>query len=120
MALTAEQKRAWINQNVDADLQHVFNECGVREDDQYSIGQHYKSTLRFSTLADTRADLRQALTNDFALDSNNAANRAGVSAIVAAWESSKHLVSEDMRIRSESKQLGLQRQIPHAERTAMI
>lgn len=120
MALTAEQKRAWINEHIDADLQHVFNECGVREEDQYNIGQHYKSTLRFSTLADSRADLRQAVGADFGLDANTPGNRAALSAIVAAWESSKHLVSEKTRIRSESKQLGLQRQIPHAERTAMI
>lgn len=45
--LTDEQKRAWTNQNVDADLHNVFTECGVREVDQYEIGQHYRSTLRF-------------------------------------------------------------------------
>ena len=118
--LTAEQKRAWINEHVDADLQHVFNECGVREAHQYDIAQHYTSTLRFSALADSRTDFRTALKDDFQLEATDAASRSAVSALVAAWESAKHLVSEDLKIRSESKQLGLQRQIPHAERTAMI
>lgn len=119
-ALTEEQKRAWINENLDADLQHILNECGVRESDQYDIGQHYRTTLRFSTLADSRGDFRQALKDDFGVEADSAANRAAVSALVAAWESSKHMVAEDHKIRSEAKQLGLQRQIPHAERTAMI
>ena len=119
-SLTAEQKRAWINEHVDADLQHVFNECGVREAHQYDIAQHYTSTLRFSALADSRTDFRTALKDDFQLEATDAASRSAVSALVAAWESAKHLVSEDLKIRSESKQLGLQRQIPHAERTAMI
>ena len=37
-----EARRAWVNANVDSDLQHLWQESGVSEQSQYDIGQLYK------------------------------------------------------------------------------
>ena len=118
--LTADQKREWVSSHLEADLQHVFNECGVSISTQHALGQHYRSTLRFSTIADTRQDVRAALRADFALEPNTAANRSEISAVVAAWESSKFMVSEDLKVRTEAKHLGLTRPLAQSERSAMV
>ena len=100
-------RAAWVQGNVDADLQFMFQEAGMSEQVQYDIGQHYRTVRRFSALADTSADLRTALAADFALRADNAAGRAEVAAAVAAWESAKQSYEEEIKLRQEAKGLGL-------------
>ena len=119
-APTDAEMRAWINKHVDADLQHILNDCGVTHARQYEIGQLYRTSLRFSTLADSRAEIRTALRQDFRLDADTPANRAEIAAIVAAWESSKHVVAEDFKHRTEAKHLGLTRPLAQSDRSAMV
>ena len=102
-------RAAWVHEHVDADLQFIFQEAGMSEQVQYDIGQHYKTVRRFSALADTRADLRAALAADFTLRADNAAGRAEVAAVVAAWESSRQSYEEEIKLRQEAKGLGLTR-----------
>ena len=113
-------RAAWVHEHVDADLQFIFQEAGMSEQVQYDIGQHYKTVRRFSALADTRADLRTALAADFTLRADNAAGRAEVAAVVAAWESSRQSYEEEIKLRQEAKGLGLTRPLPHTDRSAML
>ncbi len=113
-------RAAWLHANVDADLQFIFQEAGMSEQAQYDIGQHYRTVRRFSALADTRTDLRAALATDFTLRADNAAGRAEVAAALAAWESARQAHEEEIKLRQESKSLGLSRPLPHTDRSAML
>ena len=92
----AAERAAWVHANLDADLQYIFQEAGMDEEIQYNIGQHYTSVRRFSALADDRAGVRTALASDFALQSDSAAGRARVAAVVSAWDSARFSYEEDM------------------------
>ena len=71
-------RAAWVNRNVDADLQFIFQESGIDELLQHTIGQHYRTIRRFSAIADDRAGVRTALDADFNVRADSAANRARI------------------------------------------
>ena len=113
-------RAAWVHANVDADLQFIFQEAGMGEQVQYDIGQHYRTVRRFSALAGLRTELRTAIAADFTLRADNAAGRAEVAAVVAAWESAKQSYEEEIKLRQEAKSLGMTRPLPHTDRSAML
>ena len=113
-------RAAFLHNNVDSDLQFIWQEAGMGEQVQYDIGQHYRTVKRFSSLADDRGALRQALTDDFQMRPDSAANRAAIAAVVSAWESAKFAHEEEVKIRQEAKAMGTMRPLPHSDRTAMI
>ena len=115
-----EERSRWLHNNIDADLQYIFQESGMGEQTQYDIGQHYRTVKRFSSIADDRAGLRTALQDDFAMRPDSAANRAAIAAVVSAWESSKFAHEEEIKLRQEAKQLGAPRPLPHTDRSAML
>ena len=114
------ERAAWLHANVDSDLQYIWQESGIGEQVQYDLGQHYRTVKRFSSLADDRAGLRQALTDDFQMRPDSAANRASIAAVVSAWEASKFSHEEEIKLRQEAKSLGAPRPLPHTDRTAML
>lgn len=113
-------RAAWVNTNVDADLQFIFQEAGVDEQTQYNVGQHYKTVKRFSAIADDRAGVRAALDADFHIRPDSAANRSRIAAVVSAWDTAQHYHEEDIKLRQEAKGLGIPRPLPHTDRSAMI
>ena len=115
-----EERSAWVHANVDADLQYIWQEAGMGEQAQYDIGQHYRSLKRFSSIADDRAGLRQALQDDFAMRPDSAPNRAAIASVVSAWESAKYAHAEEIKLRQEAKALGAPRPLPHTDRSAML
>ena len=115
-----EARANWVHANVDSDLQFIFEEAGMGEQVQYDLGQHYRTVRRFSSMADDRASLRQALQTDFQMRPDSAANRAAIAAVVSAWESSKFAHEEEVKLRQEAKSLGAPRPLPHTDRSAML
>ena len=63
--VSAQQKAAFIEEHVSADLQYLWNDAGVDAALAYDLAQHYKSVRRFASMADDRADLKKALKDDF-------------------------------------------------------
>ena len=68
MAVTDEDRRAYITENVAADLQYVLEDTGISLDLQYRLTQHYNTLRVFAAIGDTSADVRTALQTDFTLD----------------------------------------------------
>ena len=119
--ITDADRRKFLADNVSSDLQYVLEEAGVSLEAQYAIAQHYRSLRVFSTIADSKADVREALKNDFGMDpAANAAARASVAKVVTAWEVSRELSSKEQEMKAEAKVLGLPRNLQHSERQAMI
>ena len=120
MAATDEAKKGWLTQNVASDLLYLLDEAEVGLDTQYKLCQDYKTLRKLSAIADTRAELREALKTEYGLDgSTNAAQRSEVAAVIIAWESSKQHAEEEVKMRAEAKNLGVGRPLPHTERSAM-
>ncbi len=113
-------RAAWVNRNMDADIQYIFQEAGIDEALQYNIGQHYRTIRRFSAIADDRQGVRTALEADFMVRPDAAANRARIAAVVSAWDTAKHYHEEDIKIRQEAKGMGIPRPLPHTDRSAML
>ena len=120
MALTPEEKRAWVDSHVSADLKFIFNECGLHGDLQYDVSQFYKTTMRFGAIADSRGGLREAMQQESQVAVDTPAGRARMSAAVSAWETAKQVSDEDIKLLTESKNLGICRPLPQSDRSAMI
>ena len=119
--ITDGDRRKFLADNVSSDLQYVLEEAGVSLEAQYAIAQHYRNLRVFSAIADSKADVREALKNDFGMDpAANAAARASVAKVVTAWEVSRELSSKEQEMKAEAKVLGLPRNLQHSERQAMI
>ena len=117
---TDEQKRSFLQQNVESSLAFIWTDNEVPLEVQYKLAQHYRTTRRFAALADARSDLRTAMKDDYSLDSAaNAANRANVAAVISAWEASKGYVEKESSLQAESHALGITRTVPVTERQAM-
>ena len=110
-------RAAWVNRHVEADLHHVFQESGLDEGLQYTLGQHYRTIRRFSVIADDRPGVRAALEADFQVRPDNAGNRARIAAVVSAWDTAKHYHEEDVKIRQGAKGMGAP---CHIDRSAML
>lgn len=121
MAVTDNDRRAYLEAHVSSDLQFAWSDSGVSLAAQYSLAQHYKTLRVFSSLADSKADLRTALRTDFAMDQNASAEmRADVAKIVTSWEMARELSKKEQELRAEAKVLGMPRTIQHSERQAMV
>ncbi|CAE7523389.1 glyQS [Symbiodinium microadriaticum] len=80
---------------------------------------HFDTIGKFSAYADTRATIRTALRDDFALEGDTLEKRSAVAAVIMAWESCKSYVTKEADIKAEAKLLGVTRPIAHTDRTAM-
>ena len=90
MAVTDDDRRTFITNNVSADLQYVLQDAEISLANQYEVTQHYRNLRVFSALGDTKAEVSEALKADFRLD--QAASppvRAEVARFIAAWEVAK-------------------------------
>ena len=110
-----------MTSNASSDLQYVLQESDVSLRNQYEICQHYKNLKVFGAMADDKAELRQALKDDFRIDHTaDVATRAEVARIITAWEMARELASKEQELRAESKVLGMPRILQHSERQAML
>ncbi|CAE7853809.1 unnamed protein product, partial [Symbiodinium necroappetens] len=90
-----------LDKNVSSDLVHIFQECGVPLGLQYRLTLNFQSVKRFSTYADSRADVRTALKDDHTLEATDQATRAAVASVVSAWETAKEYASKESELRAE-------------------
>ena len=86
---------------------------------QYSLGQHFTSVKKFSTNADTRAEVRQALKDDLAMEPVDQQARAAVAAVVSAWESCREYSTKQSELKAEARVMGVVRPITQTEKQAM-
>ena len=105
--------------NVDADFVFLLEEHGVGLDLQYAIGQHYKSIRTFAAFTDDRAGARTAITADFGVRPDSAADRAKIATVITAWEASKLIREEEAKLRAEAKVMGVQKPLASSDRAAM-
>ena len=89
-----------LDKKVSSDLVHIFQECGVPLGLQYKLTQHFQNVKRFSTYADSRAEVRTALKDDHELEATNQVTRAAVASVVSSWETSKEFAH---RVRASSR-----------------
>jgi hypothetical protein len=117
---SADLRKAWVCANLNADLIFILEDCEVDELLQYEIGQHYRSIKKFSSAADTRAEVRTMCTQDFALDPTAGADvRAKIATIVSAWECTRDYITKENSLKAESKVLGIPRVVSYTDRAAM-
>ncbi|CAL1142577.1 unnamed protein product [Cladocopium goreaui] len=121
MAITDDDRREYLRNNVTSDLQYVWDDAEIPLTLQYDMAQHYKSLRVFTALGENSADVRTAVQADFNLDpARDPAVRAQVAQVVAAWNAGKELYTKEKEIQAESKVLGVPRHLQHSERLAML
>ena len=108
-----------LDKKVSSDLVHIFQECGVPLGLQYKLTQHFQNVKRFSTYADSRAEVRTALKDDHELEATNQVTRAAVASVVSAWETSKEFAHKESELRAEARMLGVHRPVTQTEKQAM-
>ena len=121
MAVTDDDRRAYLRQHVSSDLQYVWEDADVPLDIQYRMAQHYTNLRVFTALGETSAEIRAAMQTDFQLDpAASPATRANVAKVIAAWSAGKELYSKEKELQAESKVLGMPRNLQHSERLSML
>ena len=106
-AITDEDRRSFVTSNASSDLQYVLQESDVSLRNQYEICQHYRNLKVFAAMADAKAELRQALKDDFRIDhAADVASRAEVARIITAWEMARELASKEQRAAGGKQGLG--------------
>ena len=120
-ALTDDEKRDFININVESDLSFLWSESDVILDLQYRLGHSGFTTLRkFVGLEDSKPLVRAALIADFALDQAAAAgNRLILASTVSAWEIATQLLAKETQIRAEAKASNMPRPLTNQEQVSM-
>ncbi|CAE7206607.1 unnamed protein product [Symbiodinium sp. CCMP2592] len=108
MAADPAAQRQFLKDNVDADFIFLLEEHGVDLALQYAIGQHYRSIRTFAAFADDRGAARTAITADFGVRAESAADRARMACVITSWE-----------LRAEAKVLGVQKPLVSSDRAAM-
>ena len=124
MALSPADQRALVRTQVDADLSYLWDDSGVELEVQVKFAQAgYKNLRTFVGLADTKPDLRRALSTDFELDpaANGALPRVRqqVACILSAWEGASQMNTKESQLRVEAKTLGVSKPVTVTDRTAM-
>ena len=119
-AMDEQQQKEFISANMDSDLQFVLSDNGVSLDGQVAVARRYGSLRKFRALGDTRAEIRLACLQDFAIPQDNPQSRAETAAIVSSWEVAQEFISKETEIRAEAKVLGQPRTLQVHERQAMV
>ncbi|CAE6925361.1 unnamed protein product [Symbiodinium sp. CCMP2592] len=119
MAADPAAQRQFLKDNVDADFIFLLEEHGVDLALQYAIGQHYRSIRTFAAFADDRGAARTAITADFGVRAESAADRARMACVITSWEASKLIREEEAKLRAEAKVLGVQKPLVSSDRAAM-
>ena len=121
MALDDAQRRNFLQREVAADLLFIWDEAGVALEHQYDLGQNYRSIRKFAAIGDTKAEVRAAFTADLGIDiAAGAARRAEMACLVTAWQVGVEVTEKEIQARVEAKNLGVPRQVTHADRIALL
>ena len=119
-AMDEQQQKEFISEHMDSDLQFVLSDNGVSLGAQVAVARRYGTLRKFRALGDTRAEIRLACLQDFAIPQDNPADRAETAAIVSSWEVAQEFIAKETEIRAEAKVLGQPRTLQVHERQAMV
>ena len=114
------QQKEYVAAHMDSDLQFVLADSGVSLEGQVAIARRYGNMRKFRAVGDTRADVRRACLNDFAIPQDTPESRAETAAVVSAWEVAQEYISKEVEIRAEAKVLGQPQALQVHERQAML
>ena len=121
---TDDAKRLYLRESVEAQLTFIWDEHEVTLEVQYNVGLVYKTLRLFSTIADDRTSMRDAMKTDFGLDPTAGGiagphNRAMAGAMIASWEVARDLLSREAQMRVEAKAHDIPRKLQANEKLAM-
>ena len=68
MAVDDVARRAYLAEHVSSNLQYIWQECDVSLGTHHTLAQHYNTMKVFSSMCDTKAEVREALRTDFRID----------------------------------------------------
>ena len=119
-AMDEQQQKEFISEHMDSDLQFVLSDNRVSLGAQVAVARRYGTLRKFRALGDTRAEIRLACLQDFAIPQDNPADRAETAAIVSSWEVAQEFIAKETEIRAEAKVLGQPRTLQVHERQAMV
>ena len=117
--VSEEAALKYLSTDIDAELAHILQEAGVPLGLQYRLTQSFKTVRRFQSYEDNRAGIRDALKTDFSLEPNTLEKRAGISAVISAWEACQQFAAKEQELRAEARVLGVARPVTQDERSAM-
>ena len=120
VAMDEQQQKEFISEHMDSDLQFVLSDNGVSLGAQVAVARRYGTLRKFRALGDSRAEIRQASLQDFAIPQDNPADRAETAAIVSSWGVAQEFIAKETEIRAEAKVLGQPRTLQVHERQAMV
>ena len=107
--------------DINADLLHLFARSGVPGEIQQKFGQAGMTSLQtFSAMFEDEADLRKVLKEDFDLDSSKGLQeRVNISKVVIAWETSKGRVAKMHELEGEAETRREPKRLPMPDHKAM-
>lgn len=110
-----------VSKEVDAELSFLWADVKLELKYQYAIAKAGWTSLRmFATLDDDKAALRKSLVSLFDIvGSRSLEEKLATSKIIDAWVIASQRVSTEDKVRTESKALGLQRELGKTEYTQM-
>ena len=117
--VSEEAALKYLSTDIDAELAHILQEAGVPLGLQYRLTQSFKTVRRFQSYEDNRAGIRDALKTDFSLEPNTLEKRAGISAVISAWEACQQFAAKEQELRAEARVLGVARPVTQTDRSAM-
>ena len=71
VAMDEQQQKEFISEHMDSDLQFVLSDNGVSLGAQVAVARRYGTLRKFRALGDSRAEIRQACLQDFAIPQDN-------------------------------------------------
>ncbi len=121
MAVTDEDRRNFLQAEVDSDLVFVWDEAGVNLNHQYILAQNYRTNRKFAAIGDTRAEARAAFQADVPIDpAAGAPQRAELACLVTAWQVSSEMNEKEIQSRAEARNMGVPRQVTFTDRNALV
>ena len=119
--ITDEDRRNFLQAEVDADLVFIWDEAGVSLQNQYIVAQNYRSVRKFAAIGDSRADVRTAFQADVPIDpAAGAAQRAELACLVTSWQVASEMTEKEIQSRAEARNLGIPRQVTFTDRNALV
>ena len=116
--LSADQQRLAL-EGADSDIKWLLSDNSVKIEVQAAIFHSGFNKLKvFSGIGESRTEARDALKNDIGLDSNDGVEtRVQVAMVLAAWEGSRTMITQELKTKADFKAADLARPLPNLTRS---
>ena len=121
---TDEAMRDYLAKEVDSELVYFLSDASMDLKLQYDLTTLYKTMRAFTSMADSRNELRN-MALDFGLDvsagtaAEKAATRAKIALVISAWESAREFIKKELELKAEAKVLAINKPLSVTESSAM-